>query len=52
MTALKPFFVERIGGIPTVLRRGDDYNIQVAQHMTMKAAKAEAARRNLNTEHS
>ena len=46
----KKFFVERIGGIPTVLRRDGDTNMQVAQHQTMRDAKAEAARRNLNDE--
>ena len=46
----KKFFVERIGGVPTVFRRDGDTNMQVAQHLTMRDAKAEAARRNLNDE--
>lgn len=47
----KPYFAQRIGGIPTVLRRGDEYNMQVSQHMTMKDAKAEVARLNMNAEY-
>jgi hypothetical protein len=46
----KPYFVARIGGIPTVLHRDGETNMQIAQHQTMRDAKEEAARRNLNAE--
>lgn len=51
MTTKATYFTQRIGGIPTVLRRGDAYNMQISQHQTMKAANEEAARLNRNADH-
>ena len=44
----KPFFAQRIGGIPTVFKREDENtNFQKSQHQTMKEAKEIAARLNM-----
>ena len=53
--AKKPYYVERIGGIPTVLKRdglGKGVNFQVSQHATLAEARKEAARKNLNAEYA
>lgn len=51
MSNRKPFFADRIGGIPTVLQRMDEStNRQEGQYQTMKEAKEVAQRRNLVAE--
>ena len=53
--AKKPYYVERIGGIPTVLVRdglGEGVNFQVSQHDTLAEARKAAALKNMNAEHS
>ena len=52
--AKKTYYVERIGGVPTVLKRnglGKGVNFQVSQHDTLAEARKEAARKNMNAEY-